>query len=448
MEAPLFLAYCGGVYHFMRWVDSRRPLLHALSVAGFFVLGFMTKFVAALFLPLVCGLTLPIAAAARHRFAIRWRDWLAAAILASAVITPWFVHQWRLNGQYFWDVILGVHVYERFTSSLDASHLEPWHFYLSRTWTELGHAGGRVAAAVALLALSVRALLGGPWQLRLLLVWWIVPFTLISLGTSKLFHYGYPFLPPIALGIGWAAASVVAAVDTPRGRTVAAGLLRARVSSAWLRTTLLVAGVTMVALAIASAVSGGVVWRVGGVRLLQNTSIIRPLVIGAFLFAAAGLASMSLRLIALVVLLLALPVSDYTVRASRVRTVDQRLRVIRDCAARVGESGSAAATGLYNAARTRTNHSHYYYLFELGPWIEPDMPSEEAVRARLLDAGQATPVLMTLEDYDKLRRLAAAGVLAALPPAVVVDGVAVVLPGPFSVCAAAARAAGAQAPAP
>jgi 4-amino-4-deoxy-L-arabinose transferase-like glycosyltransferase len=448
MEAPLFLAYCSGVYHFMRWVNGRRAKLHALVVALFFVLGFLTKFVAALLLPLVCVVTIAVVPVARQRFVTRWRDWLAATILAVAVITPWFAYEWRLHGQYFWDVIFGVHVYERFTSSLDPSHLEPWHFYFSRTWTELAHAGGRLAAAVALLGLAWNGSQGRPWQLRLLLVWWIVPFALISFGTSKLFHYAYPFLPPIALGIGWAAAAFVSAADAWWGRAVAARLAPVRVSSSWLRTALLVAGALAVALAIVSAISGSVVLRVGDVRVLQNSSISRPLLIGAILFAAAGLSSISLRLMAAVVLVLALPVSDFTVRASRVTNVDQRLRAIRECAMRIGAGSPDASPGVYNAARTRTNHSHYYYLSKLGPWTEPETPDQEDVRARLLEAGQHRPVLMTLDDYEQLRRLAAEKVLAALPPAVVVDGVAVVMPGPFSVCAAAARAAGAQAPGP
>ncbi|HEV3485210.1 MAG TPA: glycosyltransferase family 39 protein [Vicinamibacterales bacterium] len=51
MEAPLVLAYCGGVYHFLAWgsaasVRSRR--WHAIAVGLYFFLGFMTKFVAAL----------------------------------------------------------------------------------------------------------------------------------------------------------------------------------------------------------------------------------------------------------------------------------------------------------------------------------------------------------------------------------------------------------------
>lgn len=35
MEAAVLLGYCGGAYHFLRWVEEQsRPRLHALAVAG------------------------------------------------------------------------------------------------------------------------------------------------------------------------------------------------------------------------------------------------------------------------------------------------------------------------------------------------------------------------------------------------------------------------------
>ena len=60
MEAPLFLAYAAGIYHFLAWSESDRRLdrwLHIFAFAGWFTLGFMTKFVAAIFLPAVVGVT-------------------------------------------------------------------------------------------------------------------------------------------------------------------------------------------------------------------------------------------------------------------------------------------------------------------------------------------------------------------------------------------------------
>ena len=33
--------------------------------------------------------------------------------------------------------------------------------------------------------------------------WLVVPLALMSMGTSKLHHYAYPFLPPLALAAGF-----------------------------------------------------------------------------------------------------------------------------------------------------------------------------------------------------------------------------------------------------
>ena len=54
MEAPLLLQYAGTVYHYLAWRSAGpRSRGHLMAIALYFVLGFMTKFVAALFAPLV-----------------------------------------------------------------------------------------------------------------------------------------------------------------------------------------------------------------------------------------------------------------------------------------------------------------------------------------------------------------------------------------------------------
>ena len=41
------------------------------------------------------------------------------------------------------------------------------------------------------------------------LLWATLPLALISVGTSKLYHYAYPFLPPLALAAGYLVALLV-----------------------------------------------------------------------------------------------------------------------------------------------------------------------------------------------------------------------------------------------
>jgi hypothetical protein len=132
--------------------------------------------------------------------------------------------------------------------------------------------------------LTYTAWAGRPWLARLLLLWWIVPFALMSIGTSKMFHYTYPFLPPIALGVGLVADTLYRAIE--RGITRGARLQR---WPAIPRGRPLLAAVAVVALAVAvwTAVAGQVRWDINGVLLLRNSSVARPLILSGVLWPRA-----------------------------------------------------------------------------------------------------------------------------------------------------------------
>jgi 4-amino-4-deoxy-L-arabinose transferase-like glycosyltransferase len=130
MESAMLVAYCGGVYHFLAWrsvnPDVKR---HIVAMSLCFVLGFMTKFVAAIFLPAILVLA---AASTRQDLGRVRRDWLTfvlAALLAVALIAPWFVYQYVHVGPPFIAKIFGEHVMKRFTAYLDPTHLHPWNYY-------------------------------------------------------------------------------------------------------------------------------------------------------------------------------------------------------------------------------------------------------------------------------------------------------------------------------
>jgi hypothetical protein len=75
--APLLLAHCGGVFHYLAW-RGRRPVVPdgaTSRLSPHFVLGFMTKFVAVVFLPLAIGLTALSVAEHRRAFVRDWRAW-------------------------------------------------------------------------------------------------------------------------------------------------------------------------------------------------------------------------------------------------------------------------------------------------------------------------------------------------------------------------------------
>ena len=102
--------------------------------------------------------------------------------------------------------MFGQHVYQRLTGALDPAHLQPWSFYFTPIWAELRTAGTLLltsAGALLMLAHTVRR----RWvEGAVVLLWFVVPIGVISMGTSKLYHYAYPFLPPLALAGGYAVA--------------------------------------------------------------------------------------------------------------------------------------------------------------------------------------------------------------------------------------------------
>ena len=187
--------------------------MHALIVAACFVLAFMTKFVAAVFLPLVGVAALAARSDGWARLRSNWRDWLAPAFLVVAATVPWFVYQTATSGSAVWKEMLGVHVVQRFTVTIDPRHIQPWHYYFSQSWSALELAGSRWIGALGILALAADGWIRGRWLSRLLFLWWALPLVAISMGTSKLFHYAYPFLPPIAIGAGAVAAKIFAFLE-------------------------------------------------------------------------------------------------------------------------------------------------------------------------------------------------------------------------------------------
>ncbi|MGE3578678.1 MAG: ArnT family glycosyltransferase, partial [Vicinamibacterales bacterium] len=206
MEAALVLAYTAAFYHALRWAEAEWQwrARHAYAIAGWFVLAFLTKFVAALFLPLVVALTIGSRPAGFRELVRAWRTWVGPAVAALVLIAPWFVYQTVHAGGEFWTILLTAHVVQRFAGVLHPEHLHPWHYYATWLWAELGREGLRLTWGAGLAALVWQGLGQGDWRVRGVLLWWAVPFLLLSAGTSKLFHYAYPFLPPLALGVGLA----------------------------------------------------------------------------------------------------------------------------------------------------------------------------------------------------------------------------------------------------
>jgi 4-amino-4-deoxy-L-arabinose transferase-like glycosyltransferase len=389
MDSALVLAYCGGVYHYLRWTapfvvrtfersseDTRTTngSLHPVAVALYFVLGFMTKFVAALFLPAILGLTALVAADQRRALARDWRSWALASALAIALIAPWFVFASSRFGGLFWQTIVGVHVYERFTSSLDPGHLHPWHYYFGQmvAFWETG----------ALILIGAGAGLIAGWTARryapsaLVLVFWLLPLVAISAVTSKLYHYAFPFLPPLALMGGYAAAIVPAlgwaafdrTLDRAYGYSASQFPVAFRLArSGAARVVLALAIAVCAALAVGGLLFGRVDFRLGPAGL-TSAGVLRP-GLAAFAFGVMLMPSRRFRRWLLVLLVGSfLPLQGYRDSLALLGAGEHPRRSVSECIGEVQAAGVQPGGIRVDEPVEAISHSVFYYFDRIRPW--------------------------------------------------------------------------------
>lgn len=420
MEAPLVVAYCGGMYHFLVWSGderSSRRWAHVLAIAGWFTLGFMTKFVAAIFLPLVLGIAALLSTDSRRRL---WSDrwyFAAATLVSAALIAPWFVYQHVRSGAAFWNIILGTHVIERFTSSIDPGHIQPWSYYFSELRIELDAVGalGWVTWGTVLWGIQTYRLRSIAWAL--ILFWFFIPVGLISASTSKIYHYVYPFLPALALCGGYLV-SVLArlSLGKPSGLDWPDAFLH-RISAP-------VAGLA------------GKWFGSGGAGVVQRL---------------VGLG------LPLALILYAWPMAQYGAVLERTARIEKPMRVARDCildqyqVLRAAVAGTRSKIYVHLPRGEGLTHNYYYYYRAMDEWEQPEAYDDSFLETRLFVTGDQTPSLIIEEEYDRfLRGIGAADSRQEDLPGFVRLGEAMpdtrnmllLLPGPFGACVEPAVNAG------
>jgi 4-amino-4-deoxy-L-arabinose transferase-like glycosyltransferase len=446
MEAPLALAYAGGVYHWLAWREAgsrgRRRGGHVAAVAGYFVLGFMTKFVAALFLPLVLVMTAAVNPQARRALIADRRGWLAAAGVAAVLVVPWFVYEHIRYGAGFWTAIFGAAVYQRFTASLDPRHLQPWYFYATSLYQWFDRSGLVVPVAGGLILLTVEAFAWRRDRALLVWLWFVVPMTLISLGTSKLYHYAYPFLAPLAVAGGCFVAFVAAlaqgGVDKALERP---GLLQVRGQA--VQRVLGFLGLAALALGAVTAIYGPVKIGAGGYMLLKNGGVVRPLAIGTLCLLLGGRVDAVRRFVVLVAVLAVLPTPAYRETFTFLSLERHPLRDASACIARVTAaraSAGAPAPGLYvDLPSAEFKWPLFYYLRRVRPWEQATAPDADGLSAVLHDARYQRPILMNDDNY---RQGIGRGAIDKSTPLTRLDAdVLLLFPGPYAPCGANAQTA-------
>jgi 4-amino-4-deoxy-L-arabinose transferase-like glycosyltransferase len=443
MEGPLFLCYCGGIYHYIAWgtqENARRRFRHIVGVSLYFFLGFMTKFVAALFLPVTLGAASLVLPVTRRRLRADLPRWFVGAAIVLGLSAPWFIYQQIHVGNALWGTMFGIHVFMRFTSSVDPSHVHAWSYYYAVVFGELTHTG-----TVWLAVCGTVLLLWTAWRQRsveavTVLVWMLLPLALMSIGTSKLHHYAYPFVPPLALAAGFAPAWLFRVgrdrVEALMQR-VHAFLGRSRPLSGAISKILLGLAFVALGVAVATFMLGNLNWRIAGVQILRNSHVVRPLILALVLATLGGHGVAAARLLfPTALLLLVLPGNAYEDTFRHLQLEAHPLRSVSECGATVRRAELSAgrqAPGVYSIGEHRWFlHSYYYYLHRLGGWERTDTADPVALERALFEPGHQRPVMIDDASYRAFK--ADHGDALRAVPVVPLREVLLLMPGPYAVC--------------
>jgi len=450
MEAALFVSYCGAIYHYLRWqAQMWRPhgkgAGHAIAAGLYFVLGFMTKFIAVAFLPFVLFLGSLLFREYRVRLLRSWRLWLAVAGLVVLLIAPWFLYAQFVFGSLVWHTMLAEHVYTRFTTYLDPAHVHPWHYYLTNMYDRFADSGSQVTVIAGLVVLLVQTVRRRWPEGAMVLLWASVPVAIISFGLSKLYHYVFPFLPPLALAGGYLAGLVAMLAPAPlrRGlewmeRQVEVRLpkLAAGGTRQWARRTAVVVMIVAAALAVTAVVSGPVRINLGDRVLFKSSGTVRP---ALAILIAAGLTRQSARVTRLVVILALLglmPIYEYERTFDRMLNARHPIRTTTDCVRRVQAVHADLERGLYvDVQDNEMWHPVYYYFRKLQPWTRAPEHAP-AVALGYLDAPAGWRAMLLGEPVYRavMKQKHAFGERAGSAPSVSFPDSTFVGPGPYAVC--------------
>jgi len=465
MEAPLVLAYAGAAYHFLRWVEAQTPgasRTHALVVGLYFLLGFMTKFVASFFLPMILLGSILELTAVRAKAVREWRAWGLSALVVAALAAPWFVYQMSRPDSGLWAIMLGEHVYERFSGWLDPAHLRPWWFYFADVLEQMRAAGAWWLVILGGLLIHARVIRERWAEGTVALYWFWLPFALMSLGNSKLRHYTYPFLPPLALAGGYLAARAAeTAVAIAAGRTPgwldhvfrAPGIDRPvrwmrsaaeRVEQRWPYWPPTVTRVARAVMLGAAAVSLGLAalalvfphrLRVGGTVLARDPSVWKPGLAALGLGLLAGRGELVARIAVPLLLLTLLPLGPYRATLARLNASSHPLQSASACIQSVQGSERAAGRRVAGVEAylpaDSYQHSYFFYFRRLGLSWRTELSDDQLLR--MLDTpGEQRPVLLPLRRFAAVRE--AHDALGATRPLLQLEDVVLLLPGPYARC--------------
>jgi hypothetical protein len=339
-------------------------------------------------------------------------------------------------GSYLWHVILGEHVYTRFTASVDPSHIQPWNFYFVEAIAQLHRDQTYWLVVAGGLLLLFRAIKDRGLTEFVVVSWFAVPLALMSLGTSKLHHYLYPFLPPLALAAGYGPAWLVATFKpwVERALEVVSDRSSRVRAHAALNRALAMVGFAALAASAWTLAFGPIRVRLSGITLFRNSDVVRPLLVAIVLMVLTGRPKLAAQIAAIALVVTLMPLQAYRRTTALLTQYDHPLRSARDCISSVNAASEAAGRPvlpLYAIAENKWFlHSYYYYLHHVG-WQRAERVDDVALAAALTSTPR--PVLVTDADY---RAFKSREQLEGAPSVVMqrLQHALLLLPGPYAVC--------------
>jgi hypothetical protein len=302
----------------------------------------------------------------------------------------------------------------------------------------LGRAGTLwlvIAGGALLIVQAVRERRLEQW---LVILWFVLPMSLMSIGTSKIHHYAYPFLPPLALAAGYGPAWLLSA-----GRKYVDWIMNAvqtRIAffesrGPWFRYVLTGLAALAVVLSVVTFALGSVNVKIGALQIFRNSHVVRPLVVAVILATLAGRGVVAARLLwPLAILLAIMPMDNYESMWRRTRLELHPLRSTRDCLLGVRAAELAAgrpAPGVYSIGEHKWFlHPHFYYLHPVGGWERAETFDPKAAERALFEPGQQRPVILDEETYRQIK----ANHPEMLFPRRTFGRVVLLTPGPYAAC--------------
>ena len=273
----------------------------------------------------------------------------------------------------------------------------------------------------------------------MIVLWFLLPIVFMSLGTSKLYHYAYPFLPPVAIAGGYAVARLLEGLWRISDRL--AGVLSSA-RPGWsnrsaVRGVASAFGLLALIIAIATELFGRVRIAIGDTVLLRNDSVVRPalLWLGAWIVGAPKYLLQSILPVA--VLVMALPGDEYRSILQRSKTIDRPVHDVAACLSTVARERAQwrKLPGVL-VEEAASSHRYSYYLHDLGPWNSHVSVSDESIATHLYTQTSYAPVLLTQGRVGRFQTAMRAERETRVG-AFEHDGTVLLLPGPYAVCAPA-----------